>query len=70
MATIKYAVLEHHMNYLGNRVSKILIVRDTDYSIFNIQCYEHEIPSHITWKLKLKKRDKLIQLTNIKAKDL
>lgn len=70
MATIKYAVLEHHMNYLGNRVSKILIVRDSDYIIFNLQCYEHEIRSHIQWKLKMKKRDKLIELTKTKIQQV
>ena len=35
MNTIKYAVLEHHMNINGNRVSKILAVREDDFIIFN-----------------------------------
>ena len=70
MATIKYAVLEHHMNINGNRVSKMLVVRDNDYIIFNMQCYEFEIPSHLRFRLKLAKRDKLVELKQIKLKDL
>lgn len=70
MATIKYAVLKHWMNINGNRVSQILAVRDTDFSIFNMQCYEFQIPEYVRWKLKLNKRDKLIEIKHIKLKDL
>ena len=70
MATINYAVLKHWMNINGNRVSQILAVRDTDFSIFNMQSYEFQIPEYIRWKLKLNKRDKLIEIKHIKLKDL
>ncbi len=70
MATVKYAVLKHWMNINGNRVSQILAVRDTDFSIFNMQCYEFQIPEYVRWKLKLNKRDKLIEIKHIKLKDL
>lgn len=70
MATIKYAVLKHWMNINGNRVSQILAVRDTDFVIFNIQCYEFQIPEYIRIDMKMNKRDKLIEIKQIKIKDL
>ncbi len=70
MATVKYAVLKHWMNINGNRVSQILAVRDTDFVIFNQQCYEFEIPNYVRWKMKMAKRDKLVELKQIKLKDL
>ena len=70
MATVKYAVLKHWMNINGNRVSQILAVRDTDFVIFNQQCYEFEIPNYVRWKMKMSKRDKLIEIKQIKLKDL
>ena len=70
MATIKYAVLKHWMNINGNRVSKILAIRDNDFCIFNMQCYEFQIPEYVRWKLKLAKRDKLIEVKQIKIKDI
>ena len=66
MADVKYAMLSHKMDVNGNRVSKILVVRDNEYSIFNIKCYEFEIPSRIAWKLQLGDTDTLSQLTKIK----
>ena len=70
MATVKYAVLKHWMNINGNRVSQILAVRDTDFVIFNQQCYEFEIPNYVRWKMKMAKRDKLVELKQLKLKDL
>lgn len=70
MATVKYAVLKHWMNINGNRVSQILAVRDTDFVIFNIQCYEFQIPEYIRIDMKMNKRDKLIEIKQIKIKDL
>ena len=70
MATVKYAVLKHWMNINGKRVSQILAVRDTDFVIFNQQCYEFEIPQDVRWKMKMNERDKLIELKQIKLKDL
>lgn len=70
MATIKYAVLKHWMNINGNRVSQILAVRDTDFVIFNIQCYEFQIPEYVRIDMKMNKRDKLIELKQIKLKEL
>ena len=70
MATVKYAVLKHWTNINGNRVSQILAVRDTDFMIFNQQCYEFEIPNYVRWKMKMAKRDKLIEIKQIKIKDL
>lgn len=70
MATVKYAVLKHWMNINGNRVSQILAVRDTDFVIFNQQCYEFEIPQYVRIKMKMSKRDKLVELKQIKLKDL
>lgn len=70
MATVKYAVLKHWMDINGNRVSQILAVRDTDFVIFNQQCYEFQIPEYVRWKMKITKRDKLIEIKQIKIKDL
>ena len=70
MATVKYAVLKHWMNINGNSVSQILAVRDTDFVIFNQQCYEFEIPNYVRWKMKMAKRDKLVELKQLKLKDL
>lgn len=70
MATVKYAVLKHWMNINGNRVSQILAVRDTDFVIFNIQCYEFQIPEYVRIDMKMNKHDKLIELKQIKLKEL
>lgn len=70
MATVKYAVLKHWMDINGNRVSQILAVRDTDFVIFNIQCYEFQIRNYVGRKMKMNKRDKLIEIKQIKLKDL
>ena len=70
MAIVKYAVLKHWLNINGNRVSQILAVRDTDFVIFNVQCYEFEIRNCVGRKMKMTKRDKLIEIKQIKLKDL
>ena len=66
MVTVKYAVLKHWMNTNGNRVSKILVVFKNNFAIFNLQCYEHQIPEYVRWKLKLEEKDELIEIKQIK----
>lgn len=70
MATIKYAVLKHHMNTNGNRVNSILAINKDRFTTFNIQCYEFQIPEYIRHKLNMKKQDKLILLTQTKYNEL
>lgn len=70
MATIKYSVLKSWNNVKGNRVNKVLAIYNKIFCIFNIKCYEFQIPDTIRKRLNLNKRDNLIKITQIPIRDL
>ena len=67
---VYYAVLSHGHNINGNRVSKILAVKDGKYSIFNMQCYEFQIPEYIRHRLNLTDEVELVKLEQVKYQEL